>query len=76
MKYRIKDLNLYPSGLDKIEWVKRNMHVLYGIEQSFIKEQPFKVSAAVASDGIHRAMIDAMPLLHYRDIVAKKFRLT
>ena len=42
MKYRIKDLNLYPSGLDKIEWVKRNMHVLYGIEQSFIKEQPFK----------------------------------
>ena len=42
MNHRIRDLSLYPSGLDKIEWVKRNMAVLNGIEQQFIKEQPFK----------------------------------
>lgn len=42
MNYRIRDLNLYPSGLDKIEWVKRNMAVLNGIERQFIREQPFQ----------------------------------
>ena len=42
MDYRIRDLSLYPSGLDKIEWVRRNMHVLNEIERSFIREQPFK----------------------------------
>ena len=42
MDMRIKDPSLYPSGLDKIEWVKRNMHLLNTIERSFIEEQPFK----------------------------------
>ena len=42
MDYRIKDLSLYPSGLDKIEWVKRNMPLLNGIERRFREEQPFK----------------------------------
>ena len=42
MKFRIKDPDLYPSGLDKIEWVKRNMQLLNGIERSFLEEQPFK----------------------------------
>ena len=41
MESRIKDLSLYPSGLDKIEWVRRNMHLLNGIERSFREEQPF-----------------------------------
>jgi len=38
----IKDINLYKSGEQKIDWVKRNMPVLRGIEQRFIKEQPLK----------------------------------
>ena len=42
MEYRICDLSLYPSGVDKIEWVKRNMPVLNGIREQFIKEQPFR----------------------------------
>lgn len=40
--YKIVDENLYPSGLDKIEWVRRNMSLLNGIEELFIREQPFK----------------------------------
>ncbi len=42
MKYRIKDLSLYSSGLDKIEWVRRNMCLLNGIESMFREEQPFR----------------------------------
>ena len=41
MKYLIKDLSLYPSGLDKIEWVRRNMPLLNEIERKFREEQPF-----------------------------------
>ena len=39
--YRIRDEALYPSGLDKIEWVRRNMPILNGIEEQFRAEQPF-----------------------------------
>ena len=42
MNCRIKDPSLYPSGLNKIEWVRRNMHLLNTIEESFLREQPFK----------------------------------
>lgn len=42
MNYRIRDLSLYPSGLDKIEWVRRNMPVLNGIERHFREELPFR----------------------------------
>jgi adenosylhomocysteinase len=38
----IKDINLHPSGEQKIDWVKRNMPVLSLIEERFIKEQPLK----------------------------------
>lgn len=41
-KYDIRDASLYPSGQDKIEWVKRNMPLLNGIEKQFEKEQPFR----------------------------------
>ena len=41
-KYDILDESLYPSGLDKIEWVRRNMSLLNGIEEKFKEEQPFK----------------------------------
>ncbi len=38
----IRDINLWPEGQRKIEWVKANMPLLRTIEQQFIKEQPFK----------------------------------
>ena len=41
-RFFIADETLYPSGLDKIEWVRRNMALLDLIEDSFRIEQPFK----------------------------------
>ncbi|MBQ6332619.1 MAG: adenosylhomocysteinase [Clostridia bacterium] len=41
-RFFIADETLYPSGLDKIEWVRRNMALLNLIEDSFRIEQPFK----------------------------------
>jgi adenosylhomocysteinase len=41
-RYEILDETLYRSGLDKIEWVRRNMSLLNGIEEQFRKELPFK----------------------------------
>lgn len=38
----IRDINLYESGERKIEWVKRNMSLLRGIEEEFSKEKPFE----------------------------------
>lgn len=38
---RIKDISLAPSGEMKINWVERNMPVLRGIGEDFIKEKPF-----------------------------------
>ena len=37
----IKDVSLYPSGENKIEWVRRNMPLLNGIRADFEKEKPF-----------------------------------
>ena len=37
----IKDIYLYPSGENKIEWVRRNMPLLNGIRADFEKEKPF-----------------------------------
>lgn len=42
MNHYILDESLYPSGQDKIEWVRRNMALLNGIERRFREEQPFK----------------------------------
>ena len=39
--YFIRDISLYPSGQDKIEWVRRNMSLLNGIEEQFRQEKPF-----------------------------------
>ena len=41
MKSIIKDINLSPSGKNKIEWVKNNMPILAEIEKDFIKNKPF-----------------------------------
>ena len=40
--YLILDEALYPSGQDKIEWVRRNMALLNGIEKQFQVEKPFR----------------------------------
>ena len=39
---RIKDLSLAPSGEMKINWVQRNMPVLKGIGEDFLREKPFE----------------------------------
>ena len=38
----IRDISLAPSGERKIEWVRRNMPLLRGIEEEFSETQPFK----------------------------------
>lgn len=40
--YDIKDTSLWESGKIKIEWVKRNMPLLRGIEEEFLAEKPFQ----------------------------------
>ena len=49
-KYEIRDITLAPSGRQKIEWVKNNMPLLYGLEEEFKKTKPFagvKISLSV-----------------------------
>lgn len=46
----IKDISLYPSGLDKIEWVASYMPLLNTIKEDFIKNKPFdglKISMSI-----------------------------
>jgi len=38
----IKDIALAPSGEMKIKWVEKNMPVLRGIGEDFLREKPFK----------------------------------
>lgn len=40
--YVVKDINLAPSGHQKIEWVKNNMPLLAALEKEFRETQPFK----------------------------------
>ncbi|MCR5201675.1 MAG: adenosylhomocysteinase [Lachnospiraceae bacterium] len=42
MSSMIKDINLYPSGENKIEWVKRNCPLLRSLEEDFSKTKPFE----------------------------------
>lgn len=37
----IADISLAPRGQLKIDWVRRNMPVLRGIEADFAREKPF-----------------------------------
>lgn len=41
MKSIIKDINLAPSGQDKIDWVRAHMPILSRLYEQFEKEQPF-----------------------------------
>lgn len=38
----IRDISLAPLGRQKIDWVRNNMPLLRGLEEEFIREQPFK----------------------------------
>ena len=38
----IKDISLAPSGEMKINWVQRNMPVLRGVGEDFLKTRPFE----------------------------------
>ncbi len=42
MDYNIADISLWESGEQKIQWVKRNMDLLRGIESDFLKTKPFE----------------------------------
>ena len=41
MASEIRDVSLWESGKRKIDWVKRNMPLLCGIEQDFERDKPF-----------------------------------
>ncbi len=41
MSNEIRNPELWESGARKIEWVKRNMPLLNGIEKEFAEEKPF-----------------------------------
>lgn len=38
----VRNLSLYPTGQQKIDWVKAHMPVLRSIEEDFINEKPFE----------------------------------
>jgi len=38
---QIRDISLAPSGRQKIDWVRRNMPLLRGLEEEFTNERPF-----------------------------------
>ena len=39
---QIRDIALVPSGRQKIDWVRRNMPLLRGLEEAFAREKPFE----------------------------------
>ena len=41
MNSEIRDITLAPSGHKKIEWVRRNMPLLRGLEEEFLQTKPF-----------------------------------
>ena len=48
--YDVRDISLAPSGHQKIEWVRKNMPLLRGLEEEFRRTKPFegvKVSLSV-----------------------------
>lgn len=42
MKYDIKNINLAPEGVKRIEWADRDMPVLQQVREKFSKEKPLK----------------------------------
>ena len=84
--YDVKDINLAPSGMQKIEWAYRNMPVLRAIEAELIEEQPFKglkisvsvhveaktacLARALARGGADVALTGCNPLSTQDDVAA------
>ena len=84
--YEVKDINLAPYGLEKIEWAYRNMPVLRAIEKELIEEQPFKgmkisvsvhveaktacLARALARGGADVALTGCNPLSTQDDVAA------
>lgn len=84
--YDVKDINLAPYGMEKIEWAYRNMPVLRAIEKELIEEQPFKgmkisvsvhveaktacLARALARGGADVALTGCNPLSTQDDIAA------
>lgn len=78
MKSRIRDISLADSGRRKIEWVKRNMPILSGLEEEFKRTRPFEgvkislsvhleaktayLSKVLASGGAQMAVTGSNPL--------------
>ncbi|MCX7773844.1 MAG: adenosylhomocysteinase [Clostridia bacterium] len=86
MNHSIRDLSLAESGRQKIDWVKRNMPILSGLEDEFKRTRPFegvKVSLSVhleaktaylskvfAAGGAKIAVTGSNPLSTQDDIAA------
>ena len=86
MKSMIRDIALAPSGAKKIEWVRRNMPLLRGIEEDFRRDQPFagvKVTLSIhleaktaylckvlAAGGAEMAVTGSNPLSTQDDVAA------
>jgi len=82
----VRDINLAPSGRQKIEWVKMNMPILRRIEDEFKKKRPFdgiKISMSIhleaktaylskvlASGGAQVAVTGSNPLSTQDDVAA------
>ena len=48
--YDVRDISLAPTGHQKIEWVRKNMPLLRGLEEEFRQTKPFegvKISLSV-----------------------------
>ena len=86
MKSRIRDISLADSGRRKIEWVKRNMPILSGLEEEFKRTRPFEgvkislsvhleaktayLSKVLASGGAQMAVTGSNPLSTQDDVAA------
>jgi len=86
MKSIIRDINLAPTGRQKIEWAKRNMPILSSIEQEFRKTRPFEgirislsihleaktayLSKVLAAGGAIMAVTGSNPLSTQDDVAA------
>jgi S-adenosylhomocysteine hydrolase len=42
MDYLVRDISLYPSGDDKIEWVRRNMRFFVQSNPSLLRSAPLR----------------------------------
>jgi len=86
MKSMIRDISLADSGRRKIEWVKRHMPILSGLEEEFKRRRPFEgvkislsihleaktayLSKVLAAGGAQVAVTGSNPLSTQDDVAA------